>query len=148
MTEVSPLGEIGGAVGRAERFFATGDTSILTEGLEDSQTFLRPLGDRIVVVEVAPPTTTPSGLIIPDVGDRSTRKTLRGIVVAVGPGPRSPLSGEHATMEISVDDEIVYGMHAGIEITVENMPLLVLHETEVVAVLERRSKREEDSPAS
>lgn len=106
----------------------------MTEAATETRTFLRPLGDRVVVKERHESRELPSGLILPD---SAIKKTLTGVIVALGPGPRSPLTGEHATMNLEIGDEILYGQHAGIEVTLEGVDLLVLHENEVVAVIDR-----------
>jgi len=97
-----------------------------------TKTRLRPVGDRIVVKENVV-SKTASGIILPQTAEQKTQK---GVVVSVGPGPRSPFTGEVSDMGLSEGDLIVFARHAGQEITVDSEEFLVIHEVDVVAVIE------------
>lgn len=102
-------------------------------------TLMRPLGDRVIVIEDAPQERTMSGIfVVSDSGE-----TRRGIVVAKGPGLRSPLTGEPTGIGLSEGDHVIFSPMSGIEITVDGQKLLVLRESDVISVF---TEPETDDP--
>ena len=87
---------------------------------------IRPLADRVVIEPKAAETQTASGLFIPDT---AKEKPQQGTVLAVGPGT------EKDPMELKVGDVVLYGKYAGTEVTVEGKDLLIMKQTDVLAVL-------------
>lgn len=92
---------------------------------------LKPQGDRIIVRE-NDTRNLPSGLVLPD---SVQNRTQIGVVLAVGPGPRSPFSGEIARMDIQEGDRVMWGLHAGMELEVNDELLLCLRETDIIATV-------------
>ncbi len=92
----------------------------------------KPLNDRILVERVEEPTTTLSGIIIPD---SAKEKPLRGKVLAVGPG-RSSDDGSLAPLAVSVGDTIVFGKYAGTELKIEGVERTILREEDVLGIVE------------
>lgn len=95
------------------------------------RTFMRPLGDRVLVIEDDSPTTTASGIHLVETARGETR---RGIVVAHGPGLRGPLTGEPVGIGLHEGDKVIFSPMTGIEITVDGQKILVLHESDVISV--------------
>ena len=93
---------------------------------------IRPLHDRVVVRRVEEEKTTSSGIIIPD---SATEKPSRGEVVAVGNGRKND-NGEVIAMDVKVGDQILFGQYAGNEIKVDGETLLVMNESDVVAIID------------
>ena len=93
---------------------------------------LRPLGDRLVVTIQEEQETTPTGLMLPDTAKETPQ---RGEVIAVGNG-RYNDSGERIPMDVQVGDVILYAKYGGSELKVEGMKLLILQESDVLAVIE------------
>ena len=93
---------------------------------------IRPLHDRVVVRRVEEEKTTSSGIIIPD---SATEKPSRGEVIAVGNGRKND-NGEVITMDVKVGDQILFGQYAGNEIKVDGETLLVMNESDVVAIID------------
>ncbi len=91
---------------------------------------IRPLGDRVIVKAMAQETSK-SGIIIPDT---VKEKPQQGKVVAVGPGRLSE-SGERLSPEVKEGDVVLFGKYSGTEIEVESSELLILRETDILAVL-------------
>jgi chaperonin GroES len=89
---------------------------------------IRPLGDRVVVRPIEADAKTPGGLVIPDT---AREKSLRGKVVAVGPGGRNK-KGERVAIDLKPGDEILYDRYAGAKVTVEGQELLILREDEIL----------------
>ncbi|MDG2394773.1 co-chaperone GroES [Candidatus Thioglobus sp.] len=92
---------------------------------------IKPTRDRVIVRRTEEEKTTASGLIIPD---SATEKPSEGEVIAVGSG-RLMDSGEIASMEVAVGDNVVFGQYAGTEVTVNGESLLVMSENDIVAII-------------
>jgi chaperonin GroES len=93
---------------------------------------IRPLHDRVVVRRVEEEKTTSSGIIIPD---SATEKPSRGEVIAIGNGRKND-NGDVIAMDVKVGDQILFGQYAGNEIKVDGETLLVMNESDVVAIID------------
>ena len=92
----------------------------------------KPLNDRILVDRVEEPTTTPSGIVIPDT---AKEKPLRGAVLAVGPGKIAD-DGTVTPVAVSVGDTIIFGKYAGTELKIEGQERTILREDDVLGIVE------------
>ena len=59
----------------------------------------------------------------------------QGDVVAVGPGRVDERGGHRVPMEVTVGDRVLYGPQVGAEVTVAGVPLLILRESDVLAIV-------------
>jgi len=91
---------------------------------------LRPLHDRAIVRRTEEERTSAGGIVIPD---SATEKPSRGEVLAVGSGKRLD-NGELAALDIKVGDQVLFGKYAGTEIKVDGEELLVMNESDIMAV--------------
>lgn len=89
-----------------------------------------PLADRVVVRAPEETEQMRGGLFIPDT---AKEKPQQGEIVAVGPGRFD--EGQRVPMEIKVGDKVLYGKYTGVQVTVDNEPLLILRESDVLAVI-------------
>jgi chaperonin GroES len=94
---------------------------------------LRPLGDRIVIELVQSEEKTASGIVLPD---SAKEKPQEGKVVAVGSG-RVLDSGERVALEVAAGDSVIFSKYAGTEVKYEGKELLILKETDVLAVVSK-----------
>ncbi|MCU0643172.1 MAG: co-chaperone GroES [bacterium] len=92
---------------------------------------IRPLADRVVVKPVESVEKKQGGIIIPDT---AKEKPQQGKIIAAGPGKVSD-SGEKIPMEVKVGDIVLYGKYSGTEVTIDNEDLLIMRESDVLAVL-------------
>lgn len=92
---------------------------------------IRPIGDRIVVKPASKEEVTKSGLIIPDT---AKEKPQEGVVVAVGAGKLLD-NGDRAVLELKVGDKVLFAKYGGTEFKYEGEDLLVLRESDILAVL-------------
>ena len=92
---------------------------------------LKPLSDRVVVKPEEAEEKTPSGIILPDT---AKEKPQLGKVVAVGKGKMSD-SGSLIKMDIKVNDKVLYGKYSGTEISFEGDELLIMRESDILAIL-------------
>ena len=93
---------------------------------------LKPLGDRMVVEPIEQEETTSGGILLPET---AKEKPQEGKVIAVGPG-RIDDSGTRVKMEVKEGDRVLYAKYAGTEIKLENKKVLILKETDILALVE------------
>ncbi|MDR6552190.1 co-chaperone GroES [Paenibacillus qinlingensis] len=91
---------------------------------------IRPLGDRVIIEAVAKEETTASGIVLPDT---AKEKPQEGKVVAVGAGALK--DGVRVALEVSEGDRIIFSKYAGTEVKYEGRELLILRESDILAVL-------------
>lgn len=94
---------------------------------------LKPLGDRIIIELVQSEEKTASGIVLPD---SAKEKPQEGKVVAVGTG-RVLESGERVAPEVAQGDSVIFSKYAGTEVKFEGKELLILKETDVLAVVSK-----------
>jgi chaperonin GroES len=92
---------------------------------------IKPLADRVVVKPQEAEETTASGIILPDT---AKEKPQVGEIVAVGPGKVSDV-GNTIAMTLKVGDNVLYGKYSGTEITVVGDDVLIMRESDILAVL-------------
>src|SRR5437764_749589 len=97
-----------------------------------SATKLRPLGDRVVIRPAAREEATRSGIVLPDT---SKEKPQRGAIIAVGPGRVSD-EGKKLAMGVKVGDTVLFARYAGTEFKLEDDELLILRESDILAISE------------
>jgi chaperonin GroES len=96
-----------------------------------SATKITPLADRVVVKPLEETEEMRGGLYIPDT---AKEKPQQGEVIAVGPGKVND-SGDRTPMEVKAGDRVLYGKYSGTEITVDGDEVLILRETDVLALV-------------
>jgi chaperonin GroES len=89
-----------------------------------------PLADRVVVRSLEGAEQTRGGLFIPD---SAKEKPQEGEILAVGPGRFE--KGVRVPMDVKVGDKVLYGKYSGSEVVIEGEALLILRESDVLAVL-------------
>jgi chaperonin GroES len=94
---------------------------------------LKPLGDRVVVEPIEQDEITAGGIMLPDT---AKEKPQEGKILAVGPGTRND-AGERVVMDVAVGDVILYAKYAGTEIKLEGKKILVLRESDILAIVEK-----------
>ena len=96
----------------------------------------RPLHDRVVVRRISESEKTSGGIIIPD---SAQEKPQEGEVVSIGPGVRGA-DGEVHALDVKAGDRILFGKWSGNEVTIDGEELLIMKESDVMAVLEGKAK--------
>ena len=89
-----------------------------------------PLADRVVVKALEETETMRGGLYIPDT---AKEKPQQGEIIAVGPGRFE--EGKRVPMELKVGDRVLYGKYSGTEVTLDGDQVLILRESDVLAVV-------------
>ena len=92
---------------------------------------IRPLYDRVVIRPVEAETRTRGGIVIPD---SAAEKSGKGEVLAVGPGALLD-DGRLRALSVKVGDRVLYGKYSGSELKLDGEDLIVIRESEILAVL-------------
>jgi chaperonin GroES len=93
---------------------------------------VRPLDDRVVVRPLEAEEKTAGGIVIPDT---AKEKPQRGTVVAVGPGKLLD-SGKRHSVAVKAGDTVLYGKYAGSEIKLDGEEYKILHESDLLGLVE------------
>ncbi len=93
---------------------------------------LKPLGDRVVVKPIEQDEITTGGIMLPDT---AKEKPQKGEILAVGPGGRND-SGERVELDVKVGDTVLYAKYAGTEIKLDGEKVLVLRESDILAIVD------------
>ena len=91
---------------------------------------VNPLADRVVIKATEESEQMRGGLYIPDT---AKEKPQQGEIIAVGPGKYE--DGKLVPMGVKVGDKVLYGKYSGTEVTIEGDQLLILRESDVLAVI-------------
>jgi len=94
---------------------------------------LRPLSDRLVVEPQEKEEKTASGIILPET---AKEKPQKGTVLAAGPG-RIDDDGKRIEMDVKAGDVVLYARFAGTEIKIDDRKLLILKESDILAIVEK-----------
>jgi chaperonin GroES len=66
--------------------------------------------------------------------ETAKEKPMKGEVLSVGPGARDE-DGDRIEMDVKVGDKILFAKYGGTEIKVDGEKLLILRETDVLAII-------------
>jgi chaperonin GroES len=91
---------------------------------------IQPLADRVVIKPLEDTEDMRGGLYIPDT---AKEKPQQGEIVAVGPGRVE--KGNKVPMELKVGQKVLYGKYSGTEVTLDDQPVLIIKESDVLAVI-------------
>jgi len=91
---------------------------------------IHPLADRVVIRPLEDTENMRGGLYIPDT---AKEKPQQGEIVAVGKGRTE--KGERVPMELKVGEKVLYGKYSGTEITLEGEQVLIIKESDVLAII-------------
>jgi chaperonin GroES len=92
---------------------------------------LRPLADRVVVEPMESEEVTAGGILLPET---AKEKPQQGRILAVGQGRRDE-DGKLIPMDVKVDDKVLYAKYAGTEVKVDGKKLLILKESDILAII-------------
>jgi chaperonin GroES len=92
---------------------------------------LKPLGSRVVVEPIEQEDITASGIVLPET---AKEKPQKGKVLSIGPGDRDE-AGKRIQMDVTVGDTVLFAKYAGTEIKVDGKKLLILRESDLLAIV-------------
>ncbi len=93
---------------------------------------LKPLGGRVIVEPIEQDEMTAGGIILPET---AKEKPQEGKILAAGPGERDE-DGKRIAMEVKVGDKVLYAKYSGTEVKLDGKKLLILRESDILAVVE------------
>ncbi|MBI4760986.1 MAG: co-chaperone GroES [Chloroflexi bacterium] len=93
---------------------------------------LKPLGGRVIVEPIEQDEKTPSGIYLPET---AKEKPQEGKILAVGPGDRDD-EGKRIPLDVNVGDRVIFAKYSGTEVKVDGKKLLILRESDILAVVE------------
>lgn len=88
---------------------------------------LKPLFDRVVIKAIETEERTASGIVLPG---SAQEKPQLAEVIAVGPGT------DDTKMVVKVGDRVVYSKYAGSEIKIDNKEVVIIRQTDILAIVE------------
>ncbi len=92
---------------------------------------LKPLGNRVVIEPLEQEEMTAGGIVLPET---AKEKPQKGTVLSVGPGDRDE-KGERVPMDVKEGDTVLFAKYAGTEIKVDSKKLLILRESDLLAIV-------------
>jgi chaperonin GroES len=93
---------------------------------------LKPLGGRVIVEPIEQEEMTAGGIILPET---AKEKPQEGKILAAGPGDRDE-DGKRIAMDVKVGDRVLYAKYSGTEVKVDGKKLLILRESDILAIVE------------
>jgi len=87
---------------------------------------IKPLADRVLVRPATAEEKTVGGIIIPD---SAKEKPLKGEVIATGNGTKDE------EMVLKSGDKVLYGKYAGTEIEWNGEQLLIMRQSDILAII-------------
>lgn len=92
---------------------------------------IEPLGDKVVIKRLDAEETTAGGIVLPE---SAQEKPQQGKVLSVGNG-RLLDDGSRAKPQLGEGDRVLFTSYAGTEIEIDGDTLLIMNESDVLAVL-------------
>jgi len=93
---------------------------------------LKPLGGRVVVEPLEQEEITAGGIVLPET---AKEKPQQGLILSVGPGERDE-DGEYIPMDVKKGDKVLFAKYSGTEIKIDGKKLLILRESDLLAIVE------------
>ena len=92
---------------------------------------MRPLGSRLVIEPIEQEEVTAGGIVLPET---AKEKPQKGSVLAIGPGDRDD-AGNRIPLDVRVGDTVLFAKYSGTEIKYNGKKLLIMRESDVLAIL-------------
>ncbi len=92
---------------------------------------LKPLGNRVVIEPIEQEEITAGGIVLPET---AKEKPQKGKILSIGPGDRDE-GGKRIPMDVKEGDTVLFAKYSGTEIKVDGKKLLILRESDVLAIL-------------
>jgi chaperonin GroES len=89
-----------------------------------------PVGDKVVVERLEAEEKTIGGIVLPDA---AREKPTKGRIVSVGDGI-TLRDGRRIAFQVHEGDRVLFSSYAGTEVNIDSKHLLVLSESDILAV--------------
>ena len=91
---------------------------------------LAPLGDKVVLKQVAAQETTKSGIVLTS---QAKEKPQEAIVVAVGPG--GMVGDTKIEMVVKEGDHVLYSKYGAMEVKYDGEEYLIMRQNDILAII-------------
>ena len=92
-----------------------------------------PLRNKVVIQPVQAPETSAGGIVLPE-ATRNDYQPAEGRIVSVGSG-RLLADGSEVDLQVNEGDRVLYSGYAGTEVNCDGEELLIVDESDILAVL-------------
>lgn len=92
---------------------------------------IRPLADKVLIKRLEAENMTKGGIVLPD---SAKEKPRRGKVVSIGDGKLLE-TGKRSKLQVKVGDIVLFSSYGGTEIKLDGKELLIMEESEIMAIL-------------
>lgn len=93
---------------------------------------IRPLGDKVLIKRVEAEEMTAGGIVLPEA---AKEKPKRGTVLSIGDGKLLD-SGDRKELQVKSGDTVLFTSYAGTEIKVDGEEMIIMDESDILAVVE------------
>jgi len=93
---------------------------------------IRPLGEKVIIKRLEAETKTAGGIVLPD---SAKEKPKRGTVMSVGEG-RLLDSGSRKALQVKKGEQVLFTSYAGTEVKVDGEEVIIMDESDILAVLD------------
>jgi chaperonin GroES len=93
---------------------------------------IKPLGNRVVIEPMEQEEMTAGGIVLPET---AKEKPQKGTVLAVGPGDRDE-DGKRIPLDVKEGDTVLFAKYSGTEIKLDGKKVLILRESDLLAIVE------------
>jgi chaperonin GroES len=90
-----------------------------------------PLGENVMVKRLDAEAMTAGGIVLPD---SAKERPQQGRVLSVGDGRLLP-SGTQVRHQVREGDRVLFGRHAGTEMKINGQELLIIGESDILAIV-------------
>ena len=92
---------------------------------------IKPLGDRVVIKNAELNEVSKGGVIL---AGSAKEKPQMAEVISVGPGGN--VDGKEITMQVKAGQKVIYSKYAGTEVKVDGEELIIVRQSDILAVVE------------
>ena len=92
---------------------------------------LKPLADRVVLVQSKAEEKTQSGIFL---AASAQEKPEINEVVEVGPG--GIVDGNEVKMEVKVGDQVIYSKYSGTEVKLDDEEYIIVKQSDILAIIQ------------
>ena len=96
-----------------------------------TKTKIKPLGEKVLIRRQEAEETTRGGIVLPD---SAKEKPQKGKILSVGDGKLLD-DGSRAKFQVKVGDTVLFSSYGGTEIKVDGEELMLMDESEILAIL-------------
>ena len=102
---------------------------------------IRPLADKVLVKQLEAQSVTKGGIVLPE---SAKEKPRRGKIIALGDGKMLE-NGKRSDFQVKIGDDVLFSSYGGTEIKIDGDELLIMDESDIMAILEASGSKKKVS---